>query len=92
MRDEFSDYLASAMEDSVFAQSYAGASARASSWRDRLAWTAYDWILEHVATRWYRDWITGTIRYGLAAAARDEAEGRPSPGPRIIPVRPHRGP
>jgi hypothetical protein len=90
--DEFSEYLAESMEDSAFAQAYAGASTRASSRRDRAAWAMCNWILEHVATRWYRNWITGAIRYGLAAAARDEAEDRPSPGPRILPVRPHKGP
>jgi hypothetical protein len=45
--------------------------------RDRLAGALCNWILRHVASERYRKMIGGSIRYGLAAAAIDEEEGRP---------------
>lgn len=47
--------------------------------RDRVAVAVCNWVLRHVATRRYRLAAEGAVRYGLAAAARDEAEGRRAP-------------
>ena len=41
-------------------------------WRDRMAHRLCNLILNRLATPWYRNWISGSIRYGLRAAARDE--------------------
>jgi hypothetical protein len=49
-------------------------------WRDNAAWFLASGAL-HLATPRYRKMIDGAIRYGLAAAARDEAEGRRMPAP-----------
>lgn len=46
-----------------------------------VAWWLCNWILRHVATDWYERVINGTIRYGLAAAKRDEDELIPPPTP-----------
>lgn len=43
-----------------------------TAFRDRIAWALCNWVLRHVATGWYRTRIEGAIRYGLAAAVRDE--------------------
>lgn len=43
--------------------------------RDRIAAAACNWILRHVASERYRKMTGGAIRYGLTAAARDEAAG-----------------
>jgi hypothetical protein len=47
--------------------------------RDRLAWAICTWVLRHVATSEYAQFITGINRYGIAAAARDASEDRPAP-------------
>ncbi len=43
--------------------------------RDKVAQWLCNVILNHIATPWYRKMIDGAIRYGLAAAARDEMTG-----------------
>ncbi|WP_139311836.1 hypothetical protein [Corynebacterium sp. CNJ-954] len=48
-------------------------------WRNLLAKIAANWILNHIATPWYRDRVSGYIQYGMNAAARDEKEGIPAP-------------
>lgn len=48
--------------------------------RDWLAWRLASVALR-LATPRYRKMIDGAIRYGLAAAARDEAEARRMPAP-----------
>lgn len=53
-----------------------------NSLRNRVARALVNAILRTIATKQYRTMITGAITYGLAAAARDELEGRPAP-PRI---------
>ena len=50
------------------------------SWRDRVAHRLASLALL-LATREYRALLTGAWGYGLAAAVRDEAEGRPAPEP-----------
>lgn len=40
--------------------------------RDRIAWRLAS-LAMRIATPWYRDRITGAIRYGLLAEARDTA-------------------
>jgi hypothetical protein len=52
--------------------------------RDWLAWRLASAAL-CLATPRYRKMIDGAIRYGLAAAARDEAEGRRMPAPQLSP-------
>jgi hypothetical protein len=47
--------------------------------RDRIAIAACNWALSHVATDRCRKMISGAIRYGMAAADRDEREGIPMP-------------
>ena len=47
--------------------------------RDRIAAWLCNWILRHLATETYNDFIGGSIRYGMASAARDEQEGREPP-------------
>lgn len=42
-----------------------------TTWRDRVAHWACNWILNHIATQHYRDFIDGSIRYGVGAAIRD---------------------
>jgi len=55
-------------------------------WRDRVAAAVCNWVLRHVATGRYRQLIDGAIKYGLAAAARDELAGAPPPdAPRAQP-------
>ena len=49
--------------------------------RDRIAGALCNWIMRHVASERYRKMIGGSVRYGLAAAARDEAEKREPPWP-----------
>lgn len=49
------------------------------NWRDRLAQRCVNWILNHIATPWYRDMVAGQTRYGMNAAARDAKEGIPAP-------------
>jgi hypothetical protein len=44
--------------------------------RDRIAIAACNWVLDHVATEQCRTMIGGAIRYGMAAADRDEREVR----------------
>lgn len=44
--------------------------------RDNIAWKLCGWLLDHVATEWYRTMIQGSILYGLDAAKRDVTEGR----------------
>lgn len=39
--------------------------------RDGLAQRIANFALRHIATRWYRQMIEGSIRYGMEAAARD---------------------
>jgi hypothetical protein len=53
-------------------------------WRDAAAWFLACAALR-LATPRYRKMIDGAIRYGLAAAARDEAEGRRMPTPPLSP-------
>ena len=50
-----------------------------TGWRDRLAQRCANWALNHIATPEYRDKVSGHIRYGMNAAARDEKEGTPAP-------------
>jgi hypothetical protein len=45
---------------------------RKTSRRDRVAQLLCNWVLNHVATAWYRDMVAGSIRYGLEAAVKDE--------------------
>lgn len=78
MADDFDAYLAESLEEAAFAREYVHATARGAL-RDRVAWAVCGWILRHVATKHYRDWIDGAIRYGMLAAARDAAEDRPAP-------------
>jgi hypothetical protein len=40
--------------------------------RDRFAQRLCNWILNHVATPWYRATVEWSIRKGLTAAERDE--------------------
>jgi hypothetical protein len=54
-----------------------GASEQPGPVRDRIAWWLCNAILKTVATPWYRKRISGAIRYGLAAAARDALAERP---------------
>lgn len=49
-----------------------------SKLRDKIAWTLCNWILNHIATEWYRKRIDGAIRYGLMAAVRDQNADRQS--------------
>jgi hypothetical protein len=53
-------------------------------WRDDVAWFLASAALR-IATPRYRKMINGAIRYGLAAAARDEAGGRKMPAPPLSP-------
>lgn len=47
--------------------------------RDKIArWLANAAL--KIATPHYRMMISGAIRYGMSAAARDEVQGRPAPG------------
>lgn len=39
--------------------------------RDRLACWICNFVLRHLATKWYREMIGGAIGYGLKAAAKD---------------------
>lgn len=52
--------------------------------RDRFAAAICNWVMRHVASERYRKMTGGAIRYGLAAAARDEEEGRGLPLESII--------
>lgn len=72
MDDELEGYLAGAMRDPEFRAAYERSR---TCWRDHLARAVCNWVMNHVATRWYRDMTDGAIRYGLAAAARDHAGG-----------------
>lgn len=47
--------------------------------RDRIACAVANFALNYIASAWYRKMIGGSIRYGLAGAARDAAEDRPAP-------------
>lgn len=49
--------------------------------RDRIAAWACAWIMCHVASERYRKMIFGSVSYGLAAAFRDDIEGRDAPEP-----------
>jgi hypothetical protein len=40
-------------------------------YRDRFVCALCNFLLNHVATPWYRDMVGGSIRYGLNAAAAD---------------------
>lgn len=44
------------------------------SWRDQLAWAACNWIMNHVATEWYRVLIGAAIRHGLTTATIEYAK------------------
>jgi hypothetical protein len=44
--------------------------------RDRIAIAVCNWALNHVATDRCRKMISGAIRYGMAAADRDERDLR----------------
>lgn len=48
-------------------------------WRNRVAERAANWIINHIATPKYRQFLSGVYRYGLDATARDVHEGRPRP-------------
>ena len=50
-----------------------------SSARDLLAYRLLNWVLNHIASEWYRTWVTGAMHYGLSAVARDAEEGREPP-------------
>lgn len=47
--------------------------------RNRLAYTLANAVFNLFATEDYRDFIAGTVQYGLDAAARDVIEGREPP-------------
>lgn len=47
--------------------------------RNILARRLCNWVLDHIATPWYRDWIDGAIAYGLSSVARDVDEDRDPP-------------
>lgn len=41
------------------------------NWRNRLAARLCNWVLGHVADERYQRFISGAVRYGMDAAARD---------------------
>ena len=46
------------------------------NWRNRLAARLCTWVLIHVADDSYERYISGAIRYGMRAAAKDEIAER----------------
>lgn len=43
-----------------------------NTWRNRVAWWLCEWVMAHVADERYQSFISGAVRYGVYAAARDE--------------------
>lgn len=48
---------------------------RKVSIRDRIAWGICTWVLNHIATEWYRRWIDGAIHLGMMSAMENELSG-----------------
>jgi hypothetical protein len=48
-------------------------------WRNELARVLCNFILRHIATPRYGQFIQASIQYGMDSAARDEVEGNPPP-------------
>lgn len=40
--------------------------------RDRIAWAVCNWMLRHVASDWYENWITGIVVLGWSTFMQDE--------------------
>ena len=59
--------------------------------RDRIAAALCNWILRHVASERYRKMVDGSVRYGLAAAKRDESADPRLPWARGTYVQPEVG-